>query len=64
MVTDDFDVYETTKIKPLCSELRHRTIATGAILGSGGSSSTRERGWVLPSQSKMLGIGQLMEVKF
>jgi len=32
MVTDDFDVNETTKIKPLCSELSHNAIATGAIL--------------------------------
>ena len=33
VVTDDFDVYETTKVKPLCSELRHSASATGAILG-------------------------------
>ena len=33
VVADDFDVYETTKIKPLCSELRHSAIVTGAILG-------------------------------
>jgi hypothetical protein len=33
VVADDFDVYETTNIKPLCSELRHIAIATGAILG-------------------------------
>ena len=33
VVTDDFDVYEATKIKPLRPELRHSAIATGAILG-------------------------------
>ena len=32
MVTDDLDVYETTKIKPLGSELRHVANATSALL--------------------------------